>query len=438
MASIPLEEVLVSGAVHPNGGVVRGRYETRWFSYGLYCQALCLSLALAPFLAACTKQDPYNPPDLFYYFASYKVGKNPTTVTPIDINQDGVTDLVTTNMSSNTLSTLIGNGDGTFHDQVQLHVCQEPRSLATGLFNQDAYPDIVLACSGGDQIAVLFGRVDGKFVEGPQYPVHRTPIAIASDDLNGDHVADLVVALRNDKVKVFIGLGNGEFRHGAQYEYGDTPTSVALSDLNHDGKVDLIVTNGGPMSNAVSIWFGNGDGTFRQPTDYRSGKRPLGVSFGDFNNDRIRDLLVINGERDSFSTFIGNGDGTFQAGHDSGADAGPNYGLARDFNGDQRTDVAIVNIQSSNLSILFGKGDGTFEYPPRNYRTKTGPFAVALYRVTTQEMEEPGLVTVDNGNGTVSIFLHRGLKAGTHSVSTAPSKDSAGADEQSSKGVTGE
>lgn len=372
--------------------------------------ASMLSLASLCFLSACPKQNTYVPPDPLYYFASYKVGRNPTTVTPFDINQDGLTDLVTTNMSSNTISILLGNGDGTFHEQIQLHVCQEPRSLANGLFNQDEYPDIVLACSGSDQIAVLFGRADGKFEEGPQYPVHRTPVSIASGDLNGDQVVDLVVALRNDKVKVFLGQGSGEFHHGAQYEYGDTPTSVALSDLNEDGKLDLVVTNGGPMSNAVSIWVGKGDGTFEKPIDYRSGRRPLGVSFADFNNDHIKDLLVINGERDSFSTFLGNGNATFQAGHDSGADAGPIFGLARDFDGDHRADVAIVNLQSSDLSILFGRGDGTFEYPPRNYRTKSGPFAVALFNVTTQALEEPGLVTADNGQGTISIFLHRGLR----------------------------
>lgn len=385
-----------------------------WYR-GAFAASLLLILVVA-----CSKQDPYVPPDLFYYFASYKVGKNPTTVNPIDVNQDGITDLVTTNVSSNTLSILIGIGDGTFRDQVQLSVCREPRSLVVGQFNRDQYPDVVLACSGGDEIAVLFGRADGKFEEGPRYPVHRTPIAIASDDINGDHAADLVVALRNDKIKVFLGTGTGEFNHGAQYEYGDTPTSVALADLNGDAKVDLVVTNGGPMSNAVSIWLGNGDGTFRGPTDYRSGKRPLGVSFGDFNNDRVRDLLVINGERDSFTTFLGNGDATFKPGRDSGADAGPNYGLARDFNGDRRVDVAIVNIQSSDLSILFGRGDGTFEYPPRNYRTKAGPFAVAMFRVTTKEAEEPGLVTADNGDSSVSIFLHRGLKAAVPSVAASP------------------
>ena len=90
------------------------------------------------------------------------------------------------------------------------------------------------------------------------------------------------------------------------------------------------------------------------------------------------------------------------------------------FNGDRRIDVAIVNLQSSDLSILFGRGDGTFEYPPRNYRTKPGPFALATFRVTTKEDEEPGLVTADNGSGSVSIFLHRGLKAVSAFVAPPP------------------
>ncbi len=370
-----------------------------------------MSLSLAMSLGACSKADPYNPPDLFYYFASYKVGQNPTSVTMADFNHDSFTDLVTTNISSNTLSLLLGNGDGTFQDQVQLHVCQEPRALAIGDFNQDDHVDLALACSGGDEVALLFGHGNGKFAEGPHYPVHRTPVAVAADDLNGDGHSDLVVALRNDKIKIFLGTGTGELRPSHQYEYGDTPTSVALSDLNGDGMLDLVVTNGGPMSNAVSVWIGNGDSTFRDPKDYSTGKRPLGVSFADFNNDRHRDLLVINGERDSFTTFLGNGNGTFQPGKDSGADAGPNFGLAWDFNGDRLVDVAIVNLQSNDLSILFGKGDGTFHYPPRNYRTKGGPFAISSFHVTTGGTEEPGLVVADNGAGSVSIFLHRGLRS---------------------------
>jgi hypothetical protein len=371
--------------------------------------ALSICLVLGG-LIACSKTEPYNPPDLFYYFASYKVGKNPTTITTGDLNHDSSTDLVTTNIASNTLSILLGNGDGTFQDQVQVHVCQEPRALVMDDFNHDGHADVALACSGGDEISILLGHGNGKFGEGQHYPVYRTPVALATGDVNDDRHPDLIVALRNDKIKIFLGAGTGEFRHGAQYEYGDTPTSVALSDLDGDGKLDLVVTNGGPMSNAVSIWLGNGDGSFRGPKDYSAGKRPLGVSFADFNNDRNSDLLVINGERDSFTTLLGNGNATFRPGKDSGANAGPNFGLARDFNGDRLMDVAIVNLQSSDLSILFGKGDGTFHYPPRNYRTKAGPFALSSFRVTTTGTEEPGLAIADNGSGSVSIFLHRGVK----------------------------
>ncbi|MCP9438626.1 MAG: VCBS repeat-containing protein [Nitrospira sp.] len=388
--------------------------------YKRYLVAVVIGLGLGVSIG-CPRTEQYNPPDLFYYFASYKVGKNPTTVTTADFNHDSYTDLMTTNIASNTLSILLGNGDGTFQDQIQLHVCQEPRSLVLGDFNHDFHEDVALACSGGDEIEILFGHGDGRFTEGPRYPVYRAPVSLASDDLNGDQHPDLVVALRNDKVKVFLGNGSGEFRPGAQYEYGDTPTSVTLSDLDGDGKLDLIVTNGGPMSKGVSIWLGNGDGSFRDPKDYPAGKRPLGVTLADFNNDRQSDLLVINGEKDSITTLLGNGNATFRPGHDSGANAGPNCGLARDFNGDHLVDVAIVNLQSSDLSILFGKGDGTFHYPPRNYRTQAGPFAVTLFRATTTGTEEPGLAIADNGSGSVSIFLHRGLKPSSPSSARASS-----------------
>ena len=73
-------------------------------------------LVVLSILSACSKGDPYVPPDPFYYFASYPVGKNPTTVTTADFNRDQITDLITTNISSNTVSLLFGNGDGSNGD----------------------------------------------------------------------------------------------------------------------------------------------------------------------------------------------------------------------------------------------------------------------------------------------------------------------------------
>ena len=366
---------------------------------------------LVVLLLGCPSKESFVPPDVLYLYNTYQVGKNPTSINAQDFNGDGFADLITSNIRGNSLSILFGKGDGGFEDQVTFPACQEPRNLVIDDFNLDHEFDLAVACSGDNHVLIFLGEGNGQFARGAEYPVQRTPVSIANGDYNEDQLSDLVVALRNDKLQVFLGLGNGRFRLGPLYEYGDTPTSIMTDDLNQDGHLDLAVTNGGPMSSAVSIWLGVGDGSFKSPIDYRTGKRPLNVSFADFNSDRILDLLVVNGQMNTITIFLGNGDGTFQEGKDAGGDAGPNHALAQDFDGDMVLDVAIVNIQSGNISLLYGKGDGTFRYPPKDYPTPQGPFALTSLTVAAGRGEQPGIAIANNAASSVSIFLHHGLKA---------------------------
>lgn len=355
------------------------------------------------------QKDSFHPPDLVYLFANYPVGKGPTSIKTGDFNRDGFTDLITSNIRGNSLSILMGKGDGSFGTQTSMFACLEPRNLAVERLNDDGFQDVAVACSGSNEVKIFLGTENGEFKKGASYVVRRTPVSIATGDFNSDSILDLVVALRNDKIQLLYGLGNGTFRVGPLYVHGDTPTSVIADDFNRDGHLDLAVTNGGPMSSAVSIWLGQGDGTFLVPTDYRTGKRPLSVKEGDFNTDGIIDLLVINGQMNTITVFLGNGDGTFQAGLDAGGEAGPNDGVIQDFNGDKLPDVAIVNIQSGSLSVLYGKGDGTFQYPPISYTTPRGPFAMTSLTVATGRNEQPGLAIANNAEHSVTIFLHHGL-----------------------------
>jgi hypothetical protein len=64
-----------------------------------------------------------------------------------DLNQDGKLDIVTANQSTNTVSVLLGNGDGTFGPRVDLPVGPTPKTVRLNDVNGDGRIDIVVASS---------------------------------------------------------------------------------------------------------------------------------------------------------------------------------------------------------------------------------------------------------------------------------------------------
>jgi len=342
----------------------------------LYAATLLLAVG-----AACTPGDSPQAPDLFYLYKTIEVGKNPTSVVTGDLNGDRFADIVTTNIGDDSLSILMGHGDGNFADAMTLPMPEQPRAVALHDFNGDGRLDLAVTTTGNHRVTILLGDGTGRFLKGDSYPAVKSPVSLAVGDFNRDGKPDLAVALRSDKLLILVGRGDGSFLPKVIYEYGDTPTSVAAADVSEDGMTDLVVTHGGQMSNSVVVFLGKGDGTFQPPVPYRTGHSPLSVSVLDLNRDRHVDLLVINGERDDISVFFGKGDGTFTPGAAFGANAGPISSVTQDFD-----------------------GDGTFRQPPRSYRTGSAPFAVAALSFGPQDAR-PGLVTANNLGHTVSICL---------------------------------
>ena len=86
---------------------------------------------------------------------NYPVGGFPDSVARADLTGNGILDLVVINEGDQTLTVLLGNGDGTFQNAHTHATGSEPNAIAVGDFTTDGLPDLVVANSGSDTVSVF-------------------------------------------------------------------------------------------------------------------------------------------------------------------------------------------------------------------------------------------------------------------------------------------
>src|SRR5216684_5547948 len=309
---------------------------------------------------------------------------SPSSVAVGDFNADGVPDLAVANTDSNSVSVLLGNGDGTFQTAQSSAVETQPSSVAVGDFNGDGVPDLAVANSGAPNgsVSVLLGNGDGSFQTARSFGAGIWPSSVAVGDFNADGVPDLAVANRgSNDVSVLLGNGDGRFQAARSFAVGSALVSVAVGDLNGDGVPDLAATKGN--SNDVSVLLGNGDGSFQAPRDFGVGARPFSVAVSDFNGDGVVDLAVADSAAIEVSILLGYGDGSFEVTPALRVPVNPVSVAAGDFNGDGVPDLAVVNMGTSpsyvdgTVSVLLGNGDGRFQ-EARSFAAGSLPSSVTV------------------------------------------------------------
>ncbi len=282
----------------------------------------------------------------------YATGTQPYSIAVGDFNNDGFLDLAVANLTSNSVSILLGKGDGTFQAGSTLltGASTQPMYIVAVDLNGDGILDLVVANKAAGTIGVFIGNADGTFKTQVTYPVGTSPYSVTAFKANG--VVDLAVAnLGSGNVGVLIGKGDGTFPTAqVTYPVGKNPYTVMAVDVNNDGKADLVVTNSGAAT--VGVLIGVGDGTFNAQVTYPVGTTPYRLAAGDLNRDGKVDLVVANYASNDVSVLLGNGDGTFETQVTYPTGNEPFCVAIADFNGDGLPDLAIANRLDGTLGIL--------------------------------------------------------------------------------------
>jgi hypothetical protein len=310
------------------------------------------------------------------------VGAQPRSVAIGNLDAGGVPDLAVANSTSNDVSVLLGDGDGTFAAASPISAgVTDPRAVAIGSFNPgtDSFADLAITNLASLNVSVLLGTGAGSFIAAPGSPiaVPSSPFGIETGNFNGG-AADLVVGSQSTSIYVLLGNGDGTFAaaQGSPIAVGAEPStpgpeavpqSVAVGNLDGDAFADIATANRG--DNSVSVLLGNGDGTFDPKTQFDVGTRPQSVAIGQLNGGTIPDLAVANLGPDTFgpdpvSVLIGNGDGSFGAATDFPAGTDPFSVAIGGVNEDSLHDIVTANSGGANVSALLGTSAPTANAVP--------------------------------------------------------------------------
>ncbi len=312
-----------------------------------------------------------------------------------DFNGDGIPDLAVT--ADGQVAIMIGQGGGRFSTP-SYYYNVGGFAVAVGDFNRDGRLDIAALSESSGEVSILLGNGDGTFTAGKIYQLtgnYSNSIGFADFRHNG--ILDMVVTT-DLAVSVLLGNGDGTFKPPSTYTgYGD----VAIADFNGDGKLDFAV----PVyeSNAVWLYEGKGDGSFRKPVVAGRMHYPTNVAAADFNHDGKMDLAVafFTGEQYKAKILLGNGNGTFREG--CVFPTGGGWGVvAADFNMDGQSDLATGN--DAPLKVFLGKGDGTFESPV-SPNIGIGPKQLVV--ADLKGHGAPDLLVPNYWSGEVSVLLSR-------------------------------
>ncbi|WP_295385080.1 VCBS repeat-containing protein [uncultured Thiodictyon sp.] len=297
-----------------------------------------------------------------------------------------------------------------------------PLAAATGVFTTSGFPDLVNVRNTTNQVSVRLGNGNGTFGGASLYTTGAGPYAVVTGRLRTVNTNVDIVTVNRTANTIDVLLGNGDGTFAAPVPYANNgatsaPVALALGDVTGEGNVDIVVANGGTPG-TVSIFLGNGDGTFVPPDATHvvatgAATAPLGVVLTNVFHatpSTVLDIVTADGNANTISVLQNNGAGSFTVASHPSAGAGtpnPVALAAADFNGDGFADIVTANFSNNGIGVLVNNGFGAFpsvtEMPSLG-SVPSNPIAVATADLNNDSLLDIAVGNSNKGSGAQTAY----------------------------------
>ncbi len=326
------------------------------------------------------------------------------------LNEDTFRDVAVANTSADTVSVMMSNGDGTFQTAVSLATGDQPTSIVAVDLTGDGLGALVTA-NRGDSSLSIFLNSDGTFTAST-IALPGVPLSVVAGDFVGDSSLDLAIAVQSTtagqpaSVRILPGNGDGTFGTALTFQGGFDPFLLLAADLNGGGKDELVSVND---SSGMTILSNNGSDVFTATATLTATGNPVSGTVADVNSDSVPDLILITSGATAAHAFVNDGSATFGSAMTTPLDLSvipdARSVVSGDFNNDTISDIAVVDADRDNVVVLTGTNDGNFTFAA-SFDVGAAPFGIVA-----DDLNNDGALDLATanfvGNSVTTLFSSR-------------------------------
>ncbi len=316
----------------------------------------------------------------------------------IDINGDGLKDIVVPNKVSGTVSISFGSPTRSFANTLTLPGSPGAQAADVADIDGDGDLDIVATRFDGSGLLSIYDNLGNTTFSAPRaIPAGGTSsIYLRLRDVTGDSLIDIVMSTP-DALVVRAGAGNGTFGAPVSIPQASFTSAVNVADMDGDGLLDVVAVSGSDFVYVRSL----GAGQFAAAQSVATGQYLPGLAVGDFNADGRSDVAVAGTE---LKVVLGTASAT---GMTASTVAGSRETAAvtlADVNSDGNLDIVSAENNTPDAFRVF-QNDGTGNFSLAAAQPFLAVSALDVYWARSLDLDGDETIDLITSSDTVNIFF---------------------------------